>query len=134
MLAEETKKYSHISNGMIEAQIAWCVCDTQSLSPTLCDPRNCSQPGSSVHPWDFPDKNTGVGCPFLLQGIFPTQGSNLHLLRLLHWQPNSLLLSHQGIQIFGYLEGIPFFCILILSSRQHPHLSFLSFFNRFIAV
>ena len=29
---------------------------------------------------DFPGKNTGVGCHFLLQGIFPTQGSNPHLL------------------------------------------------------
>ena len=29
--------------------------------------------------WDFPGKSTGVGCPFLLQGIFPTQGSNLGL-------------------------------------------------------
>ena len=27
-------------------------------------------------PWDSPGKNTGVGCHFLLQGIFPTQGSN----------------------------------------------------------
>ena len=40
--------------------------------PTLCDPMECSQPGSS----DFPDKNTGVGSYYLLQGIFPTQGSN----------------------------------------------------------
>ena len=31
-------------------------------------------------------KNTRVGCHFLLQGIFLTQGSNLHLLRLQHWQ------------------------------------------------
>ena len=30
--------------------------------------------------WDFPGKNTGVGCHFLLQGIFSTQGSNLRLL------------------------------------------------------
>ena len=30
-------------------------------------------------PWDFPSKNTGVGCHFLLQGICPTQGSNLGL-------------------------------------------------------
>ena len=29
-----------------------------------------------LHPWDFPGKNTGVGCHFLLQGIFPTQGLN----------------------------------------------------------
>ena len=27
-------------------------------------------------PWDSPSRNTGVGCHFLLQGIFPTQGSN----------------------------------------------------------
>ena len=30
-------------------------------------------------PWDFPGKNTGVGCHFLLQEIFPTQGLNLGL-------------------------------------------------------
>ena len=31
----------------------------------------------ALHPWDFPGKNTGVGCHALLQGIFPTQGPNL---------------------------------------------------------
>ena len=36
--------------------------------------------------WDFTERITGVGCHFLLQGIFPTQGLNLHLLHLLHWQ------------------------------------------------
>ena len=36
-------------------------------------------------PWDSPGKNTGEGCYALLQGIFPTQGLNLHLLGLLHW-------------------------------------------------
>ena len=42
-------------------------------------------------PWDSLGKNTGVGCHFLLQGIFPTQGSNLCLLCLLHWQAGSLV-------------------------------------------
>ena len=42
---------------------------------TLCDTVDCSPPGSSVH-GDSPGKNTGVGCHALLQGIFPTQGSN----------------------------------------------------------
>ena len=42
---------------------------------TLCDPIDCSPPGFSVH-GDSPGKNTGVGCHALLQGIFPTQGSN----------------------------------------------------------
>ena len=39
-------------------------------------------------PWDFPGKDTGVGCHFLLQEIFPTQGSNLGLLhcrQILYW-------------------------------------------------
>ena len=38
--------------------------------------------------WSFPGKNTEVGCHFL-QGIFLTQGSNLSLWRLLHWQAAS---------------------------------------------
>ena len=36
----------------------------------------------AVSPWDFPCKNTEVGCHFLLRGIFPTQGSNSCLLYL----------------------------------------------------
>ena len=36
------------------------------------------------------------GLHFLLQGIFLTQGSNLHLLRLLHWQVGSLPLAPLG--------------------------------------
>ena len=44
-------------------------------------------------PWDSPGKNTGVGCHFLLQGIFPTQGSNPLLLCLLRWQAPSSPLS-----------------------------------------
>ena len=42
--------------------------------PTLFRAMDCSPPGSSV--WDFAGKSTGVGCHFLLHGIFPTQGSN----------------------------------------------------------
>ena len=38
-------------------------------------------------------KNTGVGCHALLQGIFPTQGSNPHVVCLLHWQVGSLPLA-----------------------------------------
>ena len=42
-------------------------------------------------PWDFPGKNSGVRCYFLLQGIFPTQGSDPPLL---HWQEGSLPMIH----------------------------------------
>ena len=41
------------------------------------------QPNRLPHPWDSPGKNTGVSCRFLLQGIFPIQGSNPGLL---HWR------------------------------------------------
>ena len=44
----------------------------------------------------FPSKNTGVGFHFLFQGIFMIQGLNPHLLHLLHWQVDSLSLSHLG--------------------------------------
>ena len=49
-------------------------------------------------PWDFPGKNTGVDCHFLLQGIFPSQGLKLHLLCLLHWQAGPLPLAPPGKQ------------------------------------
>ena len=42
---------------------------------TFSDPMDCSPPVSSIH-WDSPGKNTGVDCLALLQGIFPSQGSN----------------------------------------------------------
>ena len=51
-----------------------CVCVAQSC-PSLCDPMDCSLPCSSVY-GDSPGKNIGVGCHALLQGTFPTQGSN----------------------------------------------------------
>ena len=44
-------------------------------------------------PWDSPGKNTGVGCHFLLQEIFPTQGSNPGLP---HCGQTLYHLSHQG--------------------------------------
>ena len=59
--------------------------------PPLCEAMDCSLQGSSVH-GDSPGKNIGVGCHFLLHGIFLTQGSNPCLFRILidrhilyHW-------------------------------------------------
>ena len=59
---------------------------------TLCDPVDCSPLGSSVH-GDSPGKNNGVRSHPLLQGVFPTQGSNPglpHCRRILYQ------LSHEG--------------------------------------
>ena len=46
-----------------------------------------------LRPWDFLGKSTGVGCHFLLQGIFLTQGLNPGLL---HCRQTLYRLSHQG--------------------------------------
>ena len=67
----------------------------QSLSHVwLWDPLG-PQPSGLLYALDVLGKSTGVGCHFLLQGIFLTQRSNLRLLSLLHWQGDSLPLSHQ---------------------------------------
>ena len=50
---------------------------------------------------EFFRQETGVGGHFLLQGTFPTQGSNPRSLRLLHWRVDSLSLSHLGIPRFA---------------------------------
>ena len=62
-------------------------------------------------PWYSYGKNTGVRCNFLLQGIFPTQASNPHLLCLLHWQADSLPLAPSGkcIHLFASNGIISFF-------------------------
>ena len=76
--------------------LAMCcvLCLVTQSCPTLCDPMDCSPPGSSVH-GDSPGKNTGVDWHALFQEIFPTQGSNpglLHCRRILY------RLSQQGSQ------------------------------------
>ena len=65
------------------------------LCLTLCDPMDCSLPGSSVH-GILQARITGVGCHALLQEIVPTQGLNPRLLCLLHWWVDSLPLAPPG--------------------------------------
>ena len=62
---------------------------------TLCNPMDCSLPGSS--PWNSPGKNTGVGCHSLLQGIFLAWGLNPSLL---HYRQTFYCLSHQGSPLY----------------------------------
>ena len=79
-----------------------CVCVYRSaLSRSLVSNSETPwKPSRLLRPWDFPNKNTGMGCHFLfqrvLQGIFLTQGLNPHLL---HWQADSLLQSHREVPI-----------------------------------
>ena len=56
-----------------------------------CDPWTVAH--RLLSPWDFPGMNTGVGCHFLLQGIFLIQGSNPALL---HCRQTLYCASYQG--------------------------------------
>ena len=70
-----------------------CACSVAQSCPTLCNPMD-KQPARLLCPWDSPGTHTGAGCHLLLQGTFPTQRQNLCLLRLLHWEVDSLPLYH----------------------------------------
>ena len=70
-----------------------CVCVLSRSVVTYSLRPHGLQPARLLCPWNF-NKNTGVGCQFLLQGIFLIQGSNPSLRYLLHWQADSLPLSH----------------------------------------
>ena len=78
---------------------------------------------SRLHcPWDFPGKNTGSGCHFLLQSIFPTQRGNPHLLHLLHWQAASLRLSHLGSPLLCIYTTYSLSIYLLMALRLLPYL------------
>ena len=80
-------------------------------------------PDRLLCPWNSPGKNTGVGCHFLLQGIFTTQGLNPGLL---HCRRMPYHLSHQGSQ-YRNLGIILFFLFLIfLCSPLSNYVSYVT--------
>ena len=84
--------------GIVMCLLCCCSLVTKSCSTLL--QLHGLQLARLLCPWDYPGKDTRVGCHVLLQGIFQTQGSNLCLL---HWQVDSLPSSHQGSPMcFGY--------------------------------
>ena len=63
-----------IAKHYLKSEVKWsCSVMSDSLRP------HGLQPTRLLHPWDSPGRNTGMGCHFLPQEIFPTQGSNLGL-------------------------------------------------------
>ena len=88
----------HIAIHLVQAatplNIYWWRCVVLSCVWLFVNPRTkASQAPLSM---DFPGKNSGVGCHFLLQGIFLIQGSNVRLLHLLHWEADSLSAAPPG--------------------------------------
>ena len=83
---------------------------------------------------DFPGKNTGVGCHFLLQGIFSTQELNPWLQQhLLHRQVDSLPLSHKERPLYWTIVGlqscVSFRCTKKCISCTYTHPFFFRFFS-----
>ena len=76
---------------LLKLASVFCCCLVAQSCLTLATHR--LQLARLLCPWNFPGKDTRVGCHFLFQEIFQIQGSNSCLL---HWQADSLPLSHQG--------------------------------------
>ena len=121
MLVKNLKLLSDVYSFLVIPQIF--------ISLTLCNPWTVVRQAPLST-----GKNTKVDCHFLLQGIFPTQGSNPCLPHLLHWPAGFLPLCHLGspllvinrplsvyILVFQFL-----FCFLLLPFA--PHWSHLCFF------
>ena len=89
-----------------------CVCVCACVHSVMSDSLQTHglQPARLLCPWDFPGKNTGVGCHFLLYGVFPTQELNLCCLQLLHWQADPVPLCHLGSPKAYELQGISASC------------------------
>ena len=110
---------------------------TKSLQscPTLCNPMDCSPPGSSVHGILSPSKNTGVGGHVFLQGIFPTPVSYVSCigrLVLYHYHHQKACVcvcvyladfSHQSSSVYSSLFELPevrwaFKCCIFLNTKK----------------
>ena len=97
---------SHTSLYPAREQGCACVCAVAQSCPTLCDSMDC-KPVRLLGPWDFLGKTTGVGCHFLLQGIFLTQGLNPHPLYCRGFFTTEPPVNHHYIP---YWHEIPFNC------------------------
>ena len=99
------------------------MCSGVQSCPPLCDLHGL-WPTRLLYPRDFLDENAGVGCHFLLQGIFLTQESNLSLLCFLHQQAGKSqrediygIKKEEKSQVFHPL-WLPLNCSLIYPTAQ----------------
>ena len=114
------EKSDHVTNPVL----CWMLYLVAQLCLTLCNPMDCSLLGSSDL-GDSPDKNTGVACHTLLQGIFSTQGSNPGLPHCM----DSLPTESPGNPPLASCCTLPWFrwrlpC-LALSQTETPHWPFI---------
>ena len=86
--------------------LSWCcsICcrPVAQSCQSLCDPWTVALKPPLSMGLSRQESWSGLSCP--LQSFFPTQGSNPGPLCLLHWQLDSLPLSHQGSQLFWWVS------------------------------
>ena len=87
LLLRLTVKVRIESMSIWSTQIILCVCVCACVCVQSC---LTLEPTRLLCPWNSPGKDSGVDCHFLLHVNFTTQGSNLYLLHLLHWQASGL--------------------------------------------
>ena len=116
----EWKKHIYHLTWIIQSMPA---CSVASVMSDSLRPRGL-QPTSLLCPWDSTGKKTGVGSHALLQGILPTQGQNLSILRLLHCQffTTSATWEAQIQSIISYKNHLSIFSqmqIMVFSKGDH---------------
>ena len=89
--------FNMLSSPGLTMRHSCCCCYVASVVSDSVRPHR-QQPTRLLRLWDFLGKSAEVGCHFLLQGIFPTQGSNLGLLHCWHMVYR---LSHQGSHLIN---------------------------------
>ena len=92
-----------------------CVLSCSVVSDSVRPPRR--QPDRLLCPWDFSGKNNGLGCHFLLQGIFPVQESKPHLL---YWHADFFFFNNWATREAQYIDKYIF---LYTHTHTHTHLS-----------
>ena len=100
---------------LIRSHLFLCVCQVALSCPTLCNAMGCAAHQAPLS-MGFPRQDTGLGCHFLLQGIFTTQGFNPHPL---HGQADSL-----PVRPLGSLQRK---CLICTHTQKHMHIYMMEY-------
>ena len=108
------ERITHIIYNIISEFILQnCCCLAAKLCPTLCNPVDYSPTGSSAHKNSQVRMLLWVAMPSS-RGIFPTQGSNPHLQRLLHWQVGGFFTTKPLLQNVVFIKNVyDFMCVYV---------------------
>ena len=96
-----------------------------NLCLILCDPMNCSPPGSSAHEILYARILEWVAIPFFRRSS-QLRDRNPHFLCLLHWQAGSLPLAHLRSPFVNYFILQQFHCLVYIEKKWNLYIKHLS--------